>query len=82
MPPAKQDLLRSVWRRPRPTAQDDDPADHGTAFGLDLSLDAIGPTATQDAVETTAPAPTRSSAEVGDSSPRWWPPLPVMKKGR
>jgi hypothetical protein len=74
MPPPKQDSLRSVWRRPRPAPQDTDPADHGTAFGLELSLDnakRISP----DGVAAATPA-TASSAE---APARWWSPMPAKR---
>jgi hypothetical protein len=73
MPPPKQDSLRSVWRRPRPAPQDADPADHGTAFGLDLSLNRATPVS-QDGVA--APAPTKGPA---DPTARWWSPLQAKR---
>jgi hypothetical protein len=68
MPPPKQDSLQSVWRRPRPAPQDADPADHGTAFGLDLSLDRDKPVS-QGGVA--APAVSESAGPTA----RWWSPL-------
>jgi hypothetical protein len=72
MPPPKQDSLRSVWRRPRPAPQDADPADHGTAFGLDLSLESARPVS-PDGVAARAPA---ASVE---PPARWWSPLQAKR---
>lgn len=75
MPPPKQDSLRSVWRRPRPAPQDDDPADHGTAFGLDLSLDKQAqPVSREGGVAAPLPA-----ASADEPAPRWWSPLQAKR---
>jgi hypothetical protein len=75
MPPPKDDFLRSVWRRPRPAPQDDDPADHGTAFGLDLSLDKDRPIASHGVAASTP-------AESTEPPPRWWSPLQARRAPR
>jgi hypothetical protein len=73
MPPPKQDSLRSVWRRPRLAPQDADPADHGTAFGLDLSLESAKP------VSPDSGAAVRAPAASADPPARWWSPLQAKR---
>lgn len=54
----------SRWTRPRPSSLRDDPADYGTAFGLEMSVTA----AAHDACAA-KPAPAASPAPIAGS---WW----------
>lgn len=54
----------SRWTRRRPPAERDDPADYGTAFGLDLTLSASHPAVQEGASERLPHAPAWWS--------RWW----------
>lgn len=55
----------SRWTRPRPQSLRDDPADYGTAFGLEMCVD--------PAADAGAPAsPSRAIAVPAPAAGHWW----------
>ncbi len=67
-----RDQIRNVWRRSRPLPETrPDPADHGTAFGLDLSM--------EPEASTTPQAPPASASRTDASPPAWWTQLTARR---